>query len=404
MSATAKLASIISVGTLRAAAFALSERRRVRSARVGPARTHIAEAVRWICRAHDVAGSAGVSRSYNLIKRPSGRQPGWMDPYPETTGYIIPTFFRCAAYLNEEELRERAIRMAEWEIEKQLDSGAVQEGLAGHSRRPAVFNTGQVMLGWVAAHKETGRQEFLDAAEKAGRFLVENQDAEGPWRGQLSTITVSIPYKTYNTRVAWALALLGSVTGNREFGESARKNLNFSLKAQHSNGWLENNCLTDPSRPLTHTIAYSLRGFLESGPLLNESRFTDAAAVAAKALADRLRHDGSLAGRYDSEWSPAVSWSCLTGNAQMAIVWFKLARLQNNQQFLHAARQAVHFLKQCQHLTHSDPGVRGAIPGSFPLYGGYYGFEYTNWTVKFFVDALLEEESSGDNMSSRQTA
>ena len=327
-----------------------------------------------------------------------------MDPYPETTGYIIPTFFRCAAYLNEEELRERAIRMAEWEIEKQLDSGAVQEGLVGHSRRPAVFNTGQVMLGWLSAYKESGRQEFLDAAEKAGRFLVDNQDAEGPWRGQLSTITVSIPYKTYNTRVAWALAELAGVTGTGDFQESARRNLNFSLKAQHSNGWLENNCLTDPSRPLTHTIAYSLRGFLESGLLLNEPGFIGAAATAAKALAQRQRDDGSLAGRYDSEWNPAVSWSCLTGNAQMAIIWFRLARLRNDQQFLQAARRAAHFLKKCQHLTHPDPGVRGAIPGSFPIYGGYYGFEYTNWTVKFFVDALLEEESSADALSPGQTA
>ena len=45
------------------------------------------EVIDWLCRAQDHSASAdgGVARDYSLIH-------GWATSYPETTGYIIPTF------------------------------------------------------------------------------------------------------------------------------------------------------------------------------------------------------------------------------------------------------------------------------------------------------------------------
>src|SRR5213080_730895 len=79
---------------------------------------HLAEVMRWLCRAQDHGGgSGGVSAGFSLIK-------GWLPPYPETTGYIIPTFFDYANLTGLQEMHDRAIRMAEWEIAVQLPSGA----------------------------------------------------------------------------------------------------------------------------------------------------------------------------------------------------------------------------------------------------------------------------------------
>ena len=36
-----------------------------------------------------------------------------------------------------------------------------------------------------------------------------------------------------------------------------------------------------------------------------------------------------------------------------------------------------------------DPVVRGAIPGSAPIWGAYSRFEFPNWAAKFFADALM---------------
>jgi hypothetical protein len=33
--------------------------------------------------------------------------------------------------------------------------------------------------------------------------------------------------------------------------------------------------------------------------------------------------------------------------------------------------------------------VRGGVPGSFPIWGGYGTYEYLNWAAKFLADALL---------------
>ena len=48
----------------------------------------IEEGMAWLARAQDCSTSAdgGVARHYSLLD-------GWSTSYPETTGYIIPTFF-----------------------------------------------------------------------------------------------------------------------------------------------------------------------------------------------------------------------------------------------------------------------------------------------------------------------
>ena len=54
---------------------------------------HVRAAVQWLCRAQDVSGDGGVARSYSLVYNPFFKRRGWTPSYPETTGYIIPTFF-----------------------------------------------------------------------------------------------------------------------------------------------------------------------------------------------------------------------------------------------------------------------------------------------------------------------
>jgi hypothetical protein len=33
--------------------------------------------------------------------------------------------------------------------------------------------------------------------------------------------------------------------------------------------------------------------------------------------------------------------------------------------------------------------VRGALPGSYPIWGKYEPFAFPNWATKFFADALM---------------
>lgn len=349
---------------------------------------HLESAMQWLCRAQDATGSGGVARSYCVAWNPFFGTRGWLAAYPETTGYIIPTMFDYGRMRNDEEMRRRAIRMADWEIEVQMPCGAVQGGIIGMPPTPAVFNTGQVILGWVRAAQETGDHRYLRSAERAAIFLMQHQDADGSWRRNLSAYAKPGP-QTYNTRTAWALVELGEMTGAREFRDAGIRNIEVALTRQLGNGWFAGNCLDNDDAPLTHTIAYATRGILESGLLLKEERYITAARRTADALARAQRADGSLAGRYDREWQPVVRWTCLTGNAQVAINWLRLAELVGEAKYRAAAARALRFLATVQNLDAAEGGVRGGIAGAYPIYGDYGTFEYLNWAAKFFAEGLL---------------
>lgn len=356
---------------------------------------HIDAAMQWLCRAQDaIPADDGVSRSYSLIYHPYFQQKGWVASYPETTGYIIPTMFDYARLSGNGEFYDRAVRMAEWECKVQLKNGAVQGGTIDQKPTPAVFNTGQVIFGWIRAYQETQQQKFLDAATRAGSFLVDIQTEDGSWRRNLSDYAGDsrMEFYCYNTRTAWALLALSELNDpDGHFRNAGIQNIDFSLDQQLKNGWFSSNCLSKPNEPLLHTIAYCIRGIFESGVILDNMRYIEQARTAADALLEVQRHDGSLAGRYDEQWVPTVDWSCLTGNAQTSIIWGKLHRATGEKKYLAAMEKINGYLKKVQILETSNPDLYGGICGSYPLHGDYGKHEILNWAVKFFADALLLE-------------
>jgi hypothetical protein len=355
---------------------------------------HAKAAIEWLCRAQDAAGRRGVSRSYSLrFQRAHGRR-GWLAAYPETTGYIIPTFFDYAALTENTEYRQRAIEMARWESEIQLDNGAVQGGVIGYKPSPAIFNTGQVLFGWARVFRESGEKLFLESARRGAEFLVKAQDSDGAWRRHGSKYARA-GVNLYDARTAWGLLEAFSVTGEFLFRDAAVKNLDFVIRQQHPNGWFPDCCLDDNTRPLLHTIAYTMEGLVESGNFLGEERFVEAAKKGADALLERQRPDGSLAGRFDSHWQPVCRWSCLTGDAQTAIVWLRLYERSGDVAYLHGARAINRFVMKTQDLAAKDEGIRGGVKGSHPIWAEYGSFEYLNWAAKFLVDALLLEKRLG---------
>ena len=360
---------------------------------------HIEAGVDWICHAQDAFHGGGVARSYSLVYHPFFKRRGWFAPYPETTGYIIPTLFDYGRLVNRQEFADRAVRMADWECLVQLESGAVQGGMIDQTPSPAIFNTGQVIFGWIRAFQETGQSAYLVSAVKAGKFLLSQQDPDGAWRKALSDFTNNsrMSSYTYNTRTAWALMELALVTGDEEFEAAAIRNVEFALGQQNENGWFQSNCLTQPDRPLTHTIAYCIRGIMEIGAIIKNQEYQAKARRAADAVLARQRPDGTLAGRFNERWEPAVDWRCLTGEAQMAGIWGRLYQITGQPEYLEGMRRTNAALRKIQFLHTDHPGLYGGISGSHPIQGAYGRFEILNWAVKFFVDAQMLERSLTNN-------
>ena len=352
---------------------------------------HLEAACAWLVRAQDATPSGGIARGYTVVWNRYFKMRGWEPEYPETTGYIIPTLYMVADHMNRPEFAERAERAARWECEVQLRNGGVRAGVIGQPPLASVFNTGQVIFGWLAAFERTGDMAFAESASRAAAFLVDRLDEDGIWRRDTSHLA-DRGSTLYNTRTAWALAEAGARLNVPAYSEAARRALFATAKRQHANGWIPDCCLSDPARPLLHTLVYAIRGMLEGGWLLGEEQITDQATVAATALRHAVSADGWLAGRWTEIWTPASEFSCLTGTAQIANVWLRLARVTGDRSWLVPVERTLRFLESTQNRTSRNSGLRGGIKGSFPFDGEYGRYETLSWAAKFFVDAVIRYE------------
>ncbi|MDY6828012.1 MAG: prenyltransferase/squalene oxidase repeat-containing protein [Pseudomonadota bacterium] len=343
---------------------------------------HLIAAIDWLCRAQDVrqgcADEGGVSAGWSF-------EDGWLPSYPETSGYIVETFLQAAEVLDRPNLVERARRILDWELSLQHADGAFPGHFGEPGSRPVIFNTGQIMHGLNHGHRQLQHQGCLDAAVRAGRWMLAQQDEDGCWRRSVHN---GIAH-TYNTRAAWALLQTGLLAGEPALIEGAKRNLAWALSQQNPAGWFANNAFTVGAVPFTHTIAYAIRGVLESGLLLEDTHLISAAERSAVAVAAALPQNGALAGTLDDQWRPRANYVCLTGLAQMCIIWSRLIERRANQTFQDAVDRGLDYLKRHQRRTGDGRFDDGAIAGSAPFWGDYSRFEFPNWAAKFFADALM---------------
>lgn len=345
-------------------------------------RQHMQAALAWIIQAHRAVGGVGISKGYSLLRG------GWSPAYPETTGYTIPTILRAASLLASHDLHSLALSLAEGLLENVTPEGGVGHFSASGSSTPIVFDTGQAIFGWLAAYEAGGGNRHLDAAVRAGKWLVDVQHASGAWIAHQHKSVV----KAIDTRVAWALVALDSRVGGGEFLQSARKNLEWALLQQDDDGWFHACSLVAGEDPLTHTLAYTAEGFLECGLMLGEGRYILAGRKVADALLAHQRPDGSLASSFGPGWRETSRSSCLTGDCQVARLWLRLCGALGGDAYHGAATRIIRFVAGTQLLNSSSVNIRGGIAGSYPIYGRYERFKYPNWAAKFFLDALIALE------------
>lgn len=353
--------------------------------------TAIKECIDWLCRAQDASAShdGGVAAYYSLLT-------GWSTSYPETTGYIIPTMLEYAELTKDKKIRQRAKRMLDWLVSIQFSEGGFQGGLIGDETIiPNTFNTGQVLLGLAAGVRKFGNK-YRDSMIRAADWLVKTQDYDGCWRKFPSHLAIP-GEKTYETHVAWGLLEAARLETGRGYEVASLKNIRWAIKFQRENGWFDNCCLDDPSKPLTHTLGYVFRGILEAYQYFEDPVIFSACKKIADGLLTAISNSGFLAGRLFSDWSGAVSWVCLTGNVQIAYCLLKLYQINDNADYHNAAYALNRYVRRTIKIN-GPPDTRGAVKGSFPVYGEYGKYNYYNWGCKFFIDSnMLEKDVREEN-------
>ncbi|AFY34996.1 hypothetical protein [Calothrix sp. PCC 7507] len=336
---------------------------------------HLAAAIQWLKRAHDQSPDDGVSWGYSL-------KGGWRPSYRETSGYIAETFFDVAKYTQDDDAWQRTITISKWLVKVQNKDGSISDPRYGD--KGIVFDTGQVLQGLIRAYEETQEPDFLQAAEAAGDWLVKVADETGRWT---KNTHLGIPH-VYNTRVAWQLLKLHTISPNADRERVGRANLDWGV-SQQKDGWFDQCAFRAGEAPFTHNIAYAIRGLLEAGYLMNDQKYIDAATAGAKAMIPHIAADGFIAGQFDSNGKPEGNYCCLTGNCQMGIIWLKLYQQTGDRSYYEAAKSSLQYVMSSQDIHTSDLNIRGAIKGSQPIWGKYTRLSYPNWATKFFIDGLF---------------
>ena len=336
---------------------------------------HMIAAADWLLAAQRAGGGGGYAHSFHFLY-------GWQPPYPETTGYILPTLLRVHRHTGNALYRESAARAAKWLVSVQRDDGAFTD-LQG---RPQVFDTGQILIGLNDLVECAPDLADIDALRRAAEWLVHVQERDGSF---VRYAYNGIPH-AYYARVGAALTIAGRILGDERVRAAGVANLRWTVAQQQANGFFRHLSFDD-APPFLHTMVYVLEGLLDGyAETDDQSLFEAALAFAGKLRVFAEKRDGLLRSQYLDDYSVANAEKCLTGLAQWAGVAFRLAGLTRDDVWRWHGREALDFLKMRQILS-SDYRLHGGLPGSAPINGCYMRAAIPNWGQKFFIDAMFDK-------------
>ena len=258
-------------------------------------------------------------------------------PYPEVTGYFVPTLYRW----NEQEAARACTR---WLLSIQFDDGA----FPASDGTPYTFDTGQVLRGLCAA---AGDVEGAEAGLRRAADWLLTQVSDS---GRLTTPSVAlwgdIASDLIHTYVLPPMVEASHLTGDARYRAAAQRALAY-YRAQPE---------LVPFNRLSHFHAYAMEALVELGELeLAREGMADAAR--------RQRRDGAVPGY------PHVDWVCSTGLAQYALVWQRLGEFDR-------ADAAIRWLEKAQNPS-------GGFFGSYGRNASYIAGAEISWAVKYFLDA-----------------
>lgn len=268
-------------------------------------------------------------------------------PYPEVTGYYIPTLLS----IGEVGLAEQ---FARWLVSVQNPDGSFS---LDNPRISYVFDTGQVIRGWVSILDRL--PELAMPLSRACDWIINNAHPEtgrlsypapgGDWslgdRGEVS--------EGIHLYVLKPLRDAARLLNKPYIEEKANKALNY---------YLQHVPLTDFTSPnaLTHFYAYIQEALVE----LN---CVEEAKKGMAAVAKFQQANGAVPGYHD------VHWVCSTGLAQLARVWYLLNDYEH-------ADKAMAFLTQIQNQS-------GGFYGSYGIGATYFPADEISWAAKYCIDA-----------------
>lgn len=337
-------------------------------------------------RSIESTGGNGSSFSFSRIRRP---WKPWYPAYPETTGYIIETLYDYSAHFWEIPLGKYALDCSEWLLSIQKDNGSFP-ALLDPKGKPSVFNTAMILFGLRRSYLETGYERFFAAADQACSWLVEVLDKDFLWT-RFAYVEGYVP--TYYTRAIWSVLEWAKDLSRAAWVHAMENALSKLFTRYDRKGKQFSDWGFHPNRPaFTHTIAYTLRGFMEAGLILKNEVILSVVDEILARLADEYARFGLMPGSFARDWKADKSFTCVTGNAQLASIYFRRARHRNLEGLWEIGEILLGDVRRSVRKGKFEKQLEGAVPGSVPFHGKYMRWHHPNWAAKFYLDAEWDHE------------
>jgi hypothetical protein len=328
----------------------------------------------WIKKSFSVNNDLGSSKYCTLWGK-------WSIDYPETTGYLLTTLIRSGDTLNDLSLIKIASLQINYFENLQLKTGGFK--VAKSLQESYVFDSAQIMLGLISVYKVNKEARILKMIESCYRWLISLLNQNGQF--------VSSNYKknynpSYYARILWPILLAERLLST---GSNKTLNLYAYLKSLLNENGSFNKCSFDGSPfAFTHNLIYSYRGLWESSNLLNDKDFGKNLENQLLSISDKIIKDNFFNGEYDAEWKTKKSFICSAGNAQLVVLLLSIYKRTRDLNLLNCCHVLMPPLikQQSKGFLYN----KGALSSSIPIWGKYQRFRYTNWTQKFYADALIE--------------
>lgn len=313
--------------------------------------------------------SDSLSRAVNWIKANTVPNEGIIVStkkrisYPEVTGYLIPTLYKAGE-------RDLASQFVRWLVTVQQPDGS----FLGPGRKVSfAFGTGQIIRGLVTGLDDL--PELEQPLRRACDWIVDNSSADG---------RLPIP----SDENAWSIGNRGIISEGvhlytlpplMEAGERLNEPRYIKFAQKGLDYYLKNVELTNFQRPnmLTRLFLYIQEALCDLGA-------DEVARKGMQSLAPFQWSNGGIPAYSD------VAWVCSPGQAQAAIVWYKLGEKER-------ADLTLSFMKTLQNPS-------GGFFGSYGVEADYFPEAEISWAVKFYLDAffLAYPDSSHSNQRVNQ--
>ena len=351
---------------------------------------YLKEVINWVDHGQQYYSDGGIPARYELIKN------SYQNPYPETTGYWIPTLIHVSR-LNEMEHAEGIARLAaKWLVERQLENGAVRcnveppQEINKRNDEIYIFDCGAILQGFLKMAQEYNEDIYREAADRLSSFLLSCQCPDGTWDQYLYFNY----FGSHNSLVGYALIEAGVYLGNEKYISAGDRCLNAIKKSVQKTGYIDTCEFSNKPTNLafSHSLIYTIEGFVKAHQIFPDKDYLEVVLPTILKLMEIFEaRDYYLPSHFNTKMEPVYGYSVLTANAQLADVWFKTAGILDDNKYSDSACRLMNFIRSCINICSSNLAFRGGVPSSFPIYGDYGPFTMNNWGAKYFVDASIEE-------------